>query len=89
MPGSTPQAPQSSTVNPWSTHGQRHRQWGNNEKQPTNDHKQYETIKNNDQTTQNNAISKAKWGFLGGVGHRMAISGREPDREITVILPGT
>jgi hypothetical protein len=48
-----------SMVNPRSTP----QQWVNNEKQPTNDHKQYETIKNNAQTTQNNAISKAKEGF--------------------------
>jgi len=42
------------TVNATTMEKQRLRQGVNNEKQPTNDHKQYETIKNNDQTTQNN-----------------------------------
>jgi hypothetical protein len=50
-------------INPRSTAKQRHRQWANNEKQPTNDHQQYGTIKNNAQTTQNNAMTETKEGL--------------------------
>jgi len=50
-------------VNATTMEKQRHRQWANNEKQPSNEHKQYETTKNNAQTTKYNAITQVKEGF--------------------------